>query len=289
LIPIAIGIVVNGFFNYGLMFGEFGMPRLELMGAAWSSVISYWFVAILMFAILAFDRKLRMFFPFRGTWSIDRAVIREILYVGIPIGLTAISEIGVFIASSFVIGHFGVAQVGGNSLAGEVAGIAYAIPVGMQQATIVRVGWALGAGRAAGARLTAWASVGFATIVGVLAATIIWFNREGLVELILRPAEKSDPLVAEAAIGIIAVVAVYQLVDAPQACVNGALRGMKDTRWPLFVFIPSFWIFGAGVALFLGFYFDLKAPGIWMGLSSGIALSLGILAWRLNRQLAKLG
>jgi MATE family multidrug resistance protein len=288
LIPIAIGIVVNGLLNYGLMFGEFGLPRLELMGAAWSSVISYWFVAILMFAILAVDRILRGYFPFRGVWSIDRKVIREIIYVGIPIGLTALSEVGVFIASSFVIGHFGVAQVGGNSIAGEVAGVAYAIPVGMQQATIVRVGWALGAADAARARLTAWTSVGIASVVGVVVAVTIWFNREGLVALILRPAEKSDPLVAEAAVGVIAVVALYQLVDLPQACVNGALRGMKDTRWPLFVFIPSFWIFGAAVALILGFYYDLKAPGIWMGLSCGIALSLVLLTWRLVRQLAKL-
>ncbi len=104
----------------------------------------------------------------------------------------------------------------------------------------------------------------------------------------MKPAEITDPAVIEAAIGVIAVVAIYQLVDVPQACVNGALRGMKDTRWPLLVFIPSYWIFGAGLALILAFGLNLKAPGIWAGLSSGIALTLLVLSLRLRWQLTKL-
>ncbi len=124
LFAIGVGLVVNVVLNYGLMFGELGMPRLELIGAAWSSVISLWLVCAIMVAVLATDSRIRIYFPFRGSWRLDRARFGEILRVGIPIGFTNLSEVGIFIASAFVIGQFGVAQVGGNSIAGEVAGIA---------------------------------------------------------------------------------------------------------------------------------------------------------------------
>ncbi len=288
LIAICLGIVLNAVLDYGLVFGAFGLPRLEIIGAGLATAISYWLACLAMVLVLARDRKIKSHFPFPGAWRPDRRMIVEIFRIGLPIGAIALSEIGVFIASSFVIGHFGIAQVGGHGIAGEVASIAYTIPVGLLQAVTVRVGWAIGRGEAAAVRLVTLTGIGCGAVCGLLLAVAIWLGRDGIVGFVLGPAEVQDPQLWSAALGIMSVVAVYQIFDAPLACANGALRGMKDTRWPMFVFLVDFWLIGAALALWFGFGLDLKAPGIWAGLSCGIALTLAVLIWRIRWRLGRI-
>ena len=62
-----------------------------------------------------------------------------------------------------------------------------------------------------------------------------------------------------------------------------ALRGLKDTRVPMFITVLAYW----GVGLPLGYWFGLVkgqgAPGLWTGLILGLSVAATLLGWRFWR------
>jgi len=56
----------------------------------------------------------------------------------------------------------------------------------------------------------------------------------------------------------------------------GALRGLKDTKIPMYVNLVAYWIIGIPFAYYMGFIAGFGAPGLWMGLIAGLTIA-GIL------------
>jgi MATE family multidrug resistance protein len=74
--------------------------------------------------------------------------------------------------------------------------------------------------------------------------------------------------------------AAFQLVDGIQAVSLGALRGLQDTRVPMWIATFSYWAVGMGVAVALGFYTPLQGVGVWIGLATGLFFAAFLLTWR---------
>lgn len=51
----------------------------------------------------------------------------------------------------------------------------------------------------------------------------------------------------------------------------GALRGLKDTKFPMYSSFVAFWIIGLSLAYLFGFTLHMEGKGIWWGLTLGIA------------------
>jgi MATE family multidrug resistance protein len=74
--------------------------------------------------------------------------------------------------------------------------------------------------------------------------------------------------------------ATFFVADGIQTVVNGALRGLNDTRIPLLLAAFSYWIVGFTAAYALAFPLGLDGIGVWIGLSVGTALYAGTLMLR---------
>jgi MATE family multidrug resistance protein len=72
------------------------------------------------------------------------------------------------------------------------------------------------------------------------------------------------------------MAAIFQLSDGLQVSGFGALRGLKDTKVPMFVNIFAYWVIGISAAYYLGFISGYGAPGLWVGLITGLTVA-GIL------------
>ncbi len=66
------------------------------------------------------------------------------------------------------------------------------------------------------------------------------------------------------------IAAAFQLFDGMQAVAAGALRGLQDTRVPMWIAIFAYWVPGFGIALALGFATPLEGSGVWIGLAVGL-------------------
>ena len=92
----ALGIGVNALGNYALIFGNFGAPRLELIGAGIATIITTTTTMLAYVAIIQFDKKLRRYHIFGRWWRPDWTRLQEIIKIGTPIALTVIAEAGIF-------------------------------------------------------------------------------------------------------------------------------------------------------------------------------------------------
>lgn len=274
------GIFVNGFGNYVLMFGNFGFPRLELVGAGISTSIVNLVMFLLTLAYVLVHRRYRRYHILVRFWKPDWQRFRDIFRIGLPIGLTVMSEISMFGVAVIMMGWLGTNEVAAHAVAVQCAAIAFMIPLGLSQATTVRVGLAVGAGSVDGIKKAGWASMLFTLgFMTVTCALMILFPQQ-LAGLFLSDTNPANKISLSLAMGYIAVAAWFQFVDGTQVVMAAALRGMSDTRATMIVAFVGYWLFGLSIAYYCGFVLQWRGVGIWMGLASGLAFVAVVLTIR---------
>jgi MATE family multidrug resistance protein len=101
-----------------------------------------------------------------------------------------------------------------------------------------------------------------------------------LVNLFLDKNDSYYQAISQFATSLLSIAALFQSVDALQAILNGALRGLKDTFIPMLWCITCYWLLGIGSSYYLAFHTSLGAQGIWYGLVIGIASAACVLMIR---------
>lgn len=279
LITIA-GILVNALGNYALMFGNFGLPRLELIGAGISTVIVNWVMFGLALAYILLHRRHRRYYVLVRLWRPDWARFRELFRIGTPIGLSLMSEVGMFGVAVVMMGWLGRDEVAAHAITMQCAAIAFMVPLGLSQATIVRVGLAVGRNDATGVRLAGWTSLSITWVLMCFTCALFILAPEFLTALFLdsnRPENQTSLMLAAS---YIVVAGLFQFVDGTQVSMASALRGMSDTRVPMVIALVGFWVVGLGTGYIAGFVFELRGVGIWLGLAAGLTFTSILLTAR---------
>ena len=99
LVITLMAVVVNALGNYGLMFGNFGLPRLELVGAGISSSLVQLFTFLALLFFMLADRDYRRYRLLERFWRPDWPLFFEVWRVGLPIGLGIVSGSAFFSSS----------------------------------------------------------------------------------------------------------------------------------------------------------------------------------------------
>jgi MATE family multidrug resistance protein len=272
-----IGLLCNALLDWLLLFGHFGLPRMGAPGCGVATTVS----SLAMAASLQwqFNHRpgLREVMAAKG--DAGREGLREILRIGVPIGLILLAEVGLFVLAAMLMAQFGDATVAAYQIALNFAGLVFMIPLGVAQATTVRVGHAAGAGHYAAARFRGFVGMGLGlSNAASNAAIMVLFGG------FIAGFYTADAGIAAEAAYFMLLAAAFQFFDGLQATANGALRGVKDTRLPLLITLVSYWAIGMPVAWWLAFRGGFGAAGLWWGLTAGLgAASIG-LSLRYRRQ-----
>jgi multidrug resistance protein, MATE family len=263
-------IAVNGVADYVLIFGKFGAPQMGAMGAGLATAVSNLFMLLALTGYIYVDRRFRRYHVLGRFWRPDWPRYREIFRLGAPIGITLLLEVGLFAAAAVMIGQFGPAALAANQVALQCASVTFMVPMGLAQAATVRVGLAAGRGDRAGARRSGLTALvlgcGFMGLMGFL---MLLFPRT-IAGWFIDLGAPDNAAVAQLVAGYLTVAALFQVLDGGQAIGAGALRGLKDTRLPMFFAGVSYWLLGLPVALWLGFEAGLEGLGVWVGLLVGL-------------------
>jgi MATE family multidrug resistance protein len=223
-----------------------------------------------LIAVTARERRFRRFHLFGHWWRFDRQRTMAMVGLGLPIGITMALEMGVFALAAYFMGWIGAPAVAAHAVALQLAALTFMVPLGLGQATTVRVGLALGRKDKPGitrAGWTAWVlGVGFMAAM----ALVMWAIPHQLVTLFLTDVPQNALTIA-LAISFLRVAAAFQLVDGAQVIGAGMLRGLHDTRWPLIFALVGYWVVGLGIGAWLAFARDWRGIGIWIGLAAGLA------------------
>ncbi|WP_308917333.1 MATE family efflux transporter [Jannaschia sp. LMIT008] len=278
------GVALNVGLNAILIFGAGPFPELGVRGAAWASVG----VNVAMGAMLALYAARG---PGMARWELFRNPLRpdwqafgQVFRLGWPIGLTHVSESGLFAASALMMGNLGTRELAAHGIAIQIAGATFMVHLGLSQAATVRVGRYAGQGDRGGLRDAAVAAFALSGIAVALAMALYWFAGGTMVGAFLDPGDPQAATILSLGVGLLLVAGLFQLVDAGQVMALGCLRGLQDTKRPMIYAVLAYWGCGIPVSYLFGFHTALGAYGVWLGLCVGLAVAAILLTvrfWRL--------
>ncbi len=271
------GLIINAFLNYVFMFGKLGVPAMGAVGAGWATATVMWInLFMLVFYILTHHRYTVIWQSVKC--KMDWSRTREMLRLGLPIALTLVSEVGMFSAVALLMGSLGVIEVAAHQVAINFAGMMFMIPLGISAATTIRVGHALGEQKAREARFRGMAGISLAAMCMFGTASTMLLFPELIVSIYTQ-----DVAVGNMAVSLLFMAAIFQLSDGIQVSAAGALRGMKDTLYPMLASFVVYWFFGLPVSYYLGIRQEFGPQGLWMGLVASLTLAAVWLVWRFQR------
>lgn len=271
-------IPLNFFFNWLFIFGNWGMPRLELVGAGWGTLITRIAVFVALGVVVLRHRLFRRYILIRKRqWYVNRKTWKDLLYIGIPSSLQVGMESGAFAVSAILIGTIGAREQAAHQIAMTMVSLAFMIPIGLSQAGSIRVSNAFGRKDWPTLRLIGKTTILVGVCYGILSGLNFALFNQGI-----PPLFNKDTQVVEIASTLILLAAIFQISDSTQGVSAGLLRGVKDVKIPtLYVFL-AYWVIGIPVGSLLTFHYNWGAVGIWMGFILGLTVSAILLSRRFH-------
>ena len=255
--------------NYVLMYGKYHFPPLGIAGIGYGSAIVMWFM---FFSLLCYSKYHAVLNTHINLTSFQFNVekLRDMVSIGIPSGILFLLEAGMFLATTVMMGYFGVLALAAHQIALQCANIAYTLPPALAIATTLQISHAMGAKNFPEIKHTALISLSIALAISAVIALLFIFASSFLVELFLKNGTAHFKEILPLATSFLRIAALFLCFDAVQSVMNGALRGLRDTFIPMVFSIGCYWLLGVGTAYYLSMHTRLVATGIWYGLTLGL-------------------
>ena len=279
LVVMGAAVLWNAGFDYALIFGHFGFPKVGLYGAGLASASSNIFSFVAMLAVCLAVPALKRYRILHRLWQWHRQSFAELFRLGLPIGITMVFEVALFNGAALAMGLIGLSSLAAHQIAITIPSLTFMIPLGIGLAATVRVGMAAGAGDAIAARRAGFTAIAMAALFMCCAALVLLLWPREIASLWLPDIPENADVLA-LAVSYLAVAAAFQLVDGIQVAASMSLRGLKDARGPMWLAGASYWLAGAPMCLILAFPLGLKGFGIWLGLAFGLLVAAVTLTTR---------
>lgn len=249
--------IVNVIFNYLLIGGNFGFPRLGIAGAALATTIGN-FTAFCL-AVYSVTRPggflhLRI----REKWSFDRETLKSILHIGSGTIMEQVcNRIGFFTNAKLIAG-LGTVPYATHLICMHVINLSFSIGDGLSMASSSLVGQNLGKERPDLSRVYGKMTQRIALCLSVCLSVIFLTFKEPIIRLF-----SSDPEVLELGDKLMYFTAVICLVQISQVIFSGCLRGAGDTHYTAMVSLISIMILRPSLTWFLSYPLAWGVIGAW--------------------------
>ena len=277
---ISVGAIpLNVFLNWLLIYGNWGFPRLELIGAGWGTLITRTVIFVVLGLIVLNHATFKRYIAVgKRVWVLNRKTQKDLLYIGIPSSLQISMEAGAFAISGVIIGTIGAVEQAAHQIALSIASLTFVISMGLSQAGSIRTSNAYGRNDRRAISYIGKGTIYMALIYGTFCALIFILFRHQLPYLF-----NSNSEVVTLAAFLMLFAALFQISDSTQAISAGLLRGIKDVKVPTAFIGIAYWVFGIPGGYLLAFHYDMGAAGIWTGFIVGLTISALFLSLRFKK------
>jgi MATE family multidrug resistance protein len=274
--PMVVGLlanIINAALAYVLIYGHAGMPPLGVAGAGIATAFVQYLEVFLLGRLFLRDMARSP----RSSLSL-RSACREVLALGLPIGLQFGTETLAFTAFTAILGSLSTTEIASHQVAMQIIRTSFLPGIAVGEAASILVGRALGQRRLDEADRVTRASlalaVGFMACCGVVFATLGGVIVRGF---------SHDAEVIVVARRLLLVAALFQVLDAVNIVLRGALRGARDVRVVALVGVGVIWTCIPTAAFFLGKLARWGAVGGWFGFVAETTLAATLLWFRYFR------
>lgn len=270
-----LGLIFNLVFNIILINGYWGFPKMGLIGAAISTLITRILMMLALFAYLFNTKTFKKYLHAKYKSLQTNDLVLMIFKIGVPSGLQFFFEIAAFSLAVIMMGWLGENQLAAHQIAINVASTTYMMASGLGIAGGIRVGEGRGLKDVRKIRFSGNVALLLVVIFMTAMMLIILIFNRFLVELYI-----SDNEVIDIAMKLMLVAAVFQLSDGVQVVSLGVLRGISDVNIPTWITMFAYWGLSLPLGYLLAFNLNMDAIGIWFGLLAGLTASAVLLTLR---------
>lgn len=273
---ILLSAPINIFINYLLIYGNWGFPELGGAGAGYASGITYWLVFLIACSVAWQRKPFKEYTLFKEWEKISFKKWKVILFIGVPIGISIFVETSIFSAVTLMMSNYSTAVISAHQIALNFTSLLYMLPLSISMGAIILVGQAVGAGQMRDAKHYSYLGVGLAIALSFVSIAILLVFRAPIASLYT-----TDGQIIGLATQFFIYAALFQLSDAIQAPVQGALRGYKDVNMTFVMAIVSYWVLGLPIGYVMATFTELGPYGYWVGLIAGLTVGAITLTLRL--------
>jgi MATE family multidrug resistance protein len=273
LVAALVAEAVNAVLAYGLVLGHFGLPALGIVGAGVATSIAEWVGAGVLLAAFLLPSTRRIY----GTSPVgpDFAAIRRFLRTGAPIGGQWLLDMSSFALFTTLVARMGTASIAANQSMISLLSMSFMQAYGIGLAATTLVGRYKGAEDLESAARSYRSARKLAVSLAFAVAALFVLAPEPLIRMYT-----SDGEVLALARPLLALGAAFQLFDALQIVVAGALRGAGDTRWPFAVSTGAAWVIRLPLAWLFAVTLGGGVVGAWYAEFVFILSLAALLMWR---------
>lgn len=271
--------------NFIFMYGVGPIPVLGSAGCGFATAILQWLMLMSLALYIFKNQVYQNSQPFSHWEKLNGYWLKRILKLGFPIGLAIFFEVSIFSTAAIVLSPLGETIVAAHQIAISVTSQLFMIPMSLAIALTIRVGTYYGEQNWDAMRRVQGLGLMTATILALLIMLMLWVFRSEIVALYT-----SDPMVTQIALYLVLFAVAYQLMDAWQISAAGCLRGMQDTKGPMWITMIAYWVIAFPVGVYLSRFGDMGAAGVWVGLIVGLSVACVLLLARLygnNKRLSQ--
>lgn len=274
---IVMANIVHVFFNYALIYGAWGFPKMGIIGAGLGTVISRIAMVVFMHFILAKQEKLKHYFQGFSFNEIKKETITKIVNLGFPSAMQMLFEVVLFTAAIWLCGNIGKTSQAANQIALSLASMTFMFAMGLSVVAMIRVGNQKGNQDYKNLVIIARSIFLLAIFIEIIFAILFVLLHNSLPYIFLNMENQAQFLdnneVITIAAKLLLVAAVFQISDGIQVVVLGALRGLQDVKIPMYLTFVAYWVIGFPISYYLGEHTSLKAVGVWIGLLAGLSFA----------------
>lgn len=283
-----LGVLFNIPANYVFIYGAGWFPALGGAGCGWATAVVMFNEMLLIMAYVLLAPSLKPYRLLQHDGLPNWSMMKHVFKLGLPIGMAIFFEVSIFSLVAVLVSPLGEQTVAAHQISLSVTSLLFMVPLSLAISMTIRIGQAYGRHDIAGIRLTRQTGLLTTSIIASCSALSIILFREQITHLY-----SADVNVCQLAADLLLFAAGYQIFDALQVGAAGCLRGIQDTKGPMYLTLIAYWLIALPIGYSLGMLplwhgHTWGAYGFWVGLVVGLGIACLLLNWRLRQQIKRL-
>ncbi len=258
-VSVTVSISMNAFvalLDYLIIFRPIELPLKGVSGIAIAYVLSEAFGLIM---ILCFLWKIPLGLGFHNKNWKTLTVVRDILRVGIPGGISSISYNLSQVVSTSIIAILGTAAISTKIYVSNIVFYVYVFGMTLGISASLLIGWMVGAGKYEQAYRLNLQSLKITISANITLSILIFLLAEPLLSCFT-----SDPAIISMGKTLMFIDIFVEIGRGFNHIEENSLRGAGDVIYPMIVSLISCWTMSILFSYLLGIRFSLGLAGCWI-------------------------